>query len=366
MIARALPAWAAMAPAKKATSAAVAPTAAAPTAAAPTAAERRDSSPAPPAARHQAPSVAAPSVAAPVAERAAVARPSLLPSDAELASAAARLRAMRERAVALEHRDKDLAPPAVSPAPFSASVATPTPAAGSAQAPRATASVDEDVGARGHLGEVAGQPEIWRAALARYGGTLMGPLPAAGGELLTLIRRLDLPETARRAAVMLYARWLAGTPFVAVAYLAELLGESGFREALGTGALGKLALLRHRDGAVAFRRCVVDALDGRPWGAIRTLGERMDGASVQLRRDVGRVAVAAWPAWAARLGKVALVTGKLRRAIVEARLAELVAVTFDPLSSYPSPWPAGARLLVVCDAPGGLTAELPRLELTDS
>jgi hypothetical protein len=194
-------------------------------------------------------------------------------------------------------------------------------------------------------------------------------------ELAILARRLSLPEPARVASVVLYAAWLAGAPFIPMTQLAELLAElpgpdgrkeegaDGWNEALGLGALGQLGLLRHHEGRVALRRPVADALDGRPWGAIRIAGEASASPGAIPGR-LGRVAVAAWPAWHNHLGKVALVTGSLRRALVEARLAELVAVTFEPLAEYPSPWPAGTNLLVVTDAIGGLTELLPELRAT--
>jgi len=119
-------------------------------------------------------------------------------------------------------------------------------------------------------------------------------------------------------------------------------------------------LLRHHEGKVALRRSVADALDGRPWGAIRVSGDASASPS-PIPGRLGRIGVEAWPAWHNHLGKVALVTGKLRRALVEARLAELVAVTFEPLADYPSPWPAGTNLLVVTDVVGGLTELLPEL-----
>lgn len=194
------------------------------------------------------------------------------------------------------------------------------------------------------------------------GGANTGTPPiVSGNELSILARRLNLPEEARLASTILYAAWLAGQPFVAMDQLAALLGEHGWQEALGAGALGQLGLLRHRDGGVALRRSVADALDGRPWGAIRVAGEA-DAVPVPLPGRLGRISVSAWPVWQAYLGKVALVTGKLRRALVEARLAELVAVTFEPLTAYPSPWPTGTNLLVVTDAIGGLTELLPELD----
>ncbi len=208
-----------------------------------------------------------------------------------------------------------------------------------------------------------GEPtRSWREGLARFGVALSGELPEIGGELATVLRRLELPETARRAAVTLYAAYLAGSPFVPMLHLASWLGEAGWSEVLGQGELGRLALLRHRDGAVALRRTVLDTLDGRPWAAIRLAGERGErGAALNLRRDTARVSSATWPAWAARLGRVALVTGKLRRAVLEARLLDVVAVTFRPLVTYPAPWPHGARLLVVSDDTAGLTGQLPVL-----
>jgi hypothetical protein len=211
----------------------------------------------------------------------------------------------------------------------------------------------------------AGGARSWRGELAIYGAQAIAGVPGAppevhGNELAILARRLSLPEEARLASTILYAAWLAGQPFLPIVQLAALLGEGGWPEALGTGALGQLGLLRHRDGAVALRRSVADALDGRPWGAIRVAGDA-DAVPLPLPGRLGRVSVSAWPAWQAYLGKVALVTGKLRRALVEARLAELVAVTFDPLVEYPAPWPTGTNLLVVSDAIGGLTELLPEL-----
>ena len=215
------------------------------------------------------------------------------------------------------------------------------------------------------LSRLAALGRGWRAELARYGAELasgsLTPVPSVtSNELAILARRLSLPEAARQASVMLYAAWLAGSPFLPMVQLAALLGDAGWQEALGTGALGALGLLRHREGFVGLRRPVADALDGRPWGAIRVAGDA-SASPTPIPGRLGRIGVAAWPAWHNHLGKVALVTGKLRRALVEARLAELVAVTFEPLVEYPSPWPSGTNLLVVTDTIGGLTELLPEL-----
>lgn len=247
---------------------------------------------------------------------------SLGPTEAELASAAARLRALRDRADALS-----------GPRP-------PLP-------PRSPAS--------------------WRDELVRWADATLcpavaptlGDAPHIGEELAALVRRLELSPVAQRAVTLLYAAYLAGTPHVPMRVLAGHLGAEGWREALGTGELGALALLRHRDGAVGLRRPVLDALDGRPWRAIRVLGGV--ASAHPARADLHRVAVAHWPAWFERLGRVALVTGALHRAVLEARLADLVAVTFEPIRSLPAPWPGGARLLVVTDELGGFCDQLPEL-----
>lgn len=199
----------------------------------------------------------------------------------------------------------------------------------------------------------------------RYGNLLaqgvVQPVPAvSSNELSILARRMSLSDVARQTSVLLYSAWLSGSPFVPMAHIAAILGDAAWPEALGTGALGQLGLLRHHDGKVALRRAVADALDGRPWGAIRISGDSSVSPS-PIPGRLGRIGVAAWPAWHTHLGKVALVTGKLRRALVEARLAELVAVTFAPLAEYPSPWPSGTNLLVVTDEVGGITELLPEL-----
>lgn len=269
-------------------------------------------------------------------------------------------------------------PPASSPGQPRAAAAPPPraappgpPRAGGAPPPTRGSAIPALLGHDPNAREDAARGP-WRAELARFGGELGRgalelPPTVTSSELAILARRLSLPEPARQASIILYAAWLAGAPFVPMTQLAAILGEAGWsegwNEALGIGALGQLGLLRHREGQVALRRPVADALDGRPWGAIRIAGEPA-ASPVMIPGRLGRIEVAAWPAWHNYLGKVALVTGSLRRALVEARLAELVAVTFEPLAEYPSPWPAGTNLLVVTDTIGGLTELLPELRVT--
>lgn len=211
-------------------------------------------------------------------------------------------------------------------------------------------------------------PSAWRSTLARFGAQLSGggatsvPEMSTATELSTMAERLRLADHARQVLLVLYAAWLGGVPRVAMTRLTALLGDACWSEVLGVGLLGQLGLLRHRDGAVALRRSVVAALDGRPWQAIRLAGE---GPSSPDLPQMARIAVAVWPRWLPRLGKVALVTGGLRRAILEARLAEVPAVVFEPPQRIPSPWPAGARLLVVTDSSAGMAGQLPDLSAAE-
>ncbi|MEZ4359592.1 MAG: hypothetical protein R3B48_05380 [Kofleriaceae bacterium] len=285
------------------------------------------------------------------------------------ASLAEQLRAIRDRADGADLAPEvgrgapERAPESSRPASASALDVSPARAAAPPRDAAATA-----IEAASPTRAAARPPDAsWRAQLTRFGVELSregglgvaSPPRSSTGELATLSARLRLGEQARQVTAALYAAWLAGRPFVPNSRLVALLGEDAWAEALGTGELGELGLLRHRAGAVALRRSVADALDGRPWLAIRTLG---GAAATQLPRELARIAVAAWPSWLARLGRVALVTGSLRRAVLEARLAELVAVSFEPLAAYPAPWPRGAQLLVVTDVVGGLTELLPELD----
>jgi hypothetical protein len=207
----------------------------------------------------------------------------------------------------------------------------------------------------------------WRAGLARYaaelvrGAATVQPAAPDDSELARLADELDLAGAARRALTMLYALYLIGEPAIAIARAAHALGD--WDEVLGRGELARLAMLKRRGGKVALRGAVTDALDGAPPRAVRIIdgarGQR-DGA-FRVSRE-GRSDADIETALAAQLGRLAIATGELSRAMIEARLRGATCVAFSTPPERPSPWPGGACLVLVLYAsPSAWLADLPTL-----
>jgi hypothetical protein len=107
----------------------------------------------------------------------------------------------------------------------------------------------------------------WRAGLVELARALNGeqvtwPTIDPRSELAAIASTLELSELCRNALAALYARYLVGEPYVAIATLA---GWLSWASVIGDNELDAHALLdRGRLGHVALRTSVCDALDGRP------------------------------------------------------------------------------------------------------
>jgi hypothetical protein len=217
-------------------------------------------------------------------------------------------------------------------------------------------------------GGVAPRRGTWRDVLAGYGGELVrgqiaeAPEVAADTELGRLAQRLGLAGAARQALAALYAAYLIGEPMLPLAQLAQALGD--WIEALGQGELGALAVLRRRGGRVGLRGAVSDVLDGAPPRAIRVVGDAAampSPGAMRFARD-GRPDAAIESALARQLGRIAVIEGGPRRALLEARLHDATAVALAAPATRPLPWPRDAGLVVVAEpAAPAWVAALPEL-----
>jgi len=289
-----------------------------------------------------------------------------------LATAADKLRAMRERALPELH---DAGPPART-APRAATGLdagdagsppggdrthppgrSPFAAAGHGAAPPSATAAPAAVTGGPRLAGLAepARARVWREPLAALGADLVRgadaevPVVTADTELGQLAHRLALPSAARRALIVLYGLHLVGEPGVAIARLAHTLGE--WTEALGQGELGTLAMLRRRGGKVALRGPVTDLLDGVSPRAIRVVGGTATAArpgAVRIARD-GRSDAVIEAELAGQLGRIAVIEGGAARAVLEARLHGATAVALAPPAAPPLPWPRDAGLVVVAD-----------------
>jgi hypothetical protein len=197
-------------------------------------------------------------------------------------------------------------------------------------------------------------PGTWRDALAAWADDLARgdgaalPDPPDDSEIAALADQLALGAAARRALVALYAHYLVGRPAVPLAQLARAAGD--WTESLGRGELAALALVRRARGAIALRAGASAWLDGAPPCAVRIVGSSLGAAlppgAYQVLHD-GRDDDELEAELARALGRIALVEGRLGRALLEACLAGATAVTFAPPAAPPQPWPAAARLVVV-------------------
>jgi len=209
----------------------------------------------------------------------------------------------------------------------------------------------------------------WREVLGAFGADLVRgtgaevPAVAADTELGQLADRLALPSTARRALIVLDSLHLLGEPALAIARLAQVLGDSAealaealaeaWIEALGQGELGTLAMLRRRGGKVALRSAVTDLLDGVSPRTIRVVGGAAPtprSGATRLLRD-GKSDAAIETELATSLGRIAVIEGGAALALLEARLLGATAVALAPPLVRPLPWPRDAGLIVVADPP---------------
>lgn len=209
----------------------------------------------------------------------------------------------------------------------------------------------------------------WRAPYATRGAELAGgaasvelPTPDPDSELDTLQERFDLQPSARRTLAALYGWYLVGEA-PSVARLAQAVGD--WIEVLGRGELGALGFLKHAGGRVMLRRSVTAFLDGRPPGAVRIVA----GAGTNpLAPGVYRMPRDSKPDaeleanLAERFGALAVVTGDLEPALLDAMLHGAVAAAFTPPATRPARTPSEARLvLVLPSGPTAWLADLPGL-----
>ena len=208
----------------------------------------------------------------------------------------------------------------------------------------------------------------WREPLAAYGGELARggeaelPILAVDSELGELAHRLRLGTPARRALIALYALHLVGEPALAIARLARALGE--WSEALGTGELAALGMLRRDDGKVALHTAVTDLCDGAPPRAIRLAGglPGIPRAGAHRAARDGRTDAELERDLAAQLGRIAVIEGDPATALLEARLHGATAIALTIPTVRPRPWPRDAGLvLVLYGAATAWVADLPSL-----
>ena len=161
---------------------------------------------------------------------------------------------------------------------------------------------------------------------------------------------------------MLYALYLVGEPAIAIARLAQQLGD--WTEVLGRGQLGALAMLERAHGTVALAQAVGDVLDGAAPREIRLVG----GPPITPRAGAWRVGregrsdAEIEAALAATLERIAIVEGRLAPALLEARLHGATAVSMVPPGERPRPWPSGAGLvLVLYSTASAWVADVPLL-----
>lgn len=251
------------------------------------------------------------------------------PSEPVLATAADKLRAMRERAAAPDTGDH-----------------------GASHFPASTSHAYSSHSSHAGVARV----RAWREPLAGFGLELARgvdselPIVAVDTELGELAHRLGLPSGARRALIALYGLYLVGEPALSIARLAHALGD--WSEALGRGELGALAMLRRRGGKVGLRPSVTELLDGAAPRAIRVVG----GAATAPRPGVSRIArdgrsdAAIEIELATQLGRIGVIEGAAGLGILEARMHGATALALAAPVSRPQPWPREAGLIVVADA----------------
>lgn len=210
----------------------------------------------------------------------------------------------------------------------------------------------------------------WREAIAAIGAELAKggdtppelPIVAIDTELGDLAHRLSLSTSARRALLALYALHLVGERGLAIAKLAQLIGD--WPEALGQGDLGALALIKKTHGVVRLRRAVTDLLDGTPPRWIRIAGggpTTPKAGAWRMARD-GRTEAEIEAALVGTLGRIAFVEGPLAPALLEARLRGATAIATTVQGEKPRPWPRDAGLvLVLYGTQSSWVADVPTL-----
>ena len=259
-----------------------------------------------------------------------------------LETAADKLRAMRERAGGASAPDASPEVASVASAPVVAS------APSVPHAPVASPVLG------GTLGGV--RTRAWRDPLVAFGAELARgvdgevPVVPVDTELGELAHRLGLPTAARRALTALYALHVIGEPAIAISRLGQALGD--WTEGLGQGELGRHAMLRRADGRVRLRTTVTALLDGNAPVAARVVGgptAAPPAGAWRLPRD-GRTDAELEAALLTRLGRIAVIERRPRRALLEARLAGATAVALRAPAERPHPWPQGAALVVVSDS----------------
>jgi hypothetical protein len=209
----------------------------------------------------------------------------------------------------------------------------------------------------------------WREAIAALGADLVnGKTPDLNArlddsELAKLADRLLLGQRSIRALVALYGVYLVGEPELAIADLAQVLGD--WSEPLGTGELGELAMLRKKRGRVALRGAVSDFFDGVAPRAVRLVGHatnKTKPGAWRLARE-GKSDAELEALLTGKLGRIAIVEGDPDRAILEARLHGATAIAFHPPDHKPRPWPRDAGLvLVLYGSPTSWIADIPSIE----
>lgn len=208
----------------------------------------------------------------------------------------------------------------------------------------------------------------WRDPLAAYGHELVrgneaeAPLVPVDTELGDLVHRLHLGVPARRALTALYALYLVGEPMVALARIAQILGD--WTEPLGQGDLHALGMLRKERGRAGLEPGVTDLLDGAPSLHTRLVGTGPRSArpgAWRIPRE-GRRDAELEAELVAQLGLIAIVDGDLAGGLLEARVHGAVAVALASPSARPLRWPRETALVVVAeDGAPAWVAALPAL-----
>ena len=124
-----------------------------------------------------------------------------------------------------------------------------------------------------------------------------------------------------------------------------------------------------RDGlfspiSISLRTTVTDLLDGVAPRSCRIVGAGVTplrGGAYRVARDA-RTDLEIENELVAQLGRIAIVEGSLRAALLAARLHNATAVTFGAAPEKPTPWPHDASLaLVLYGTTSSWVADLPTL-----
>jgi len=294
-----------------------------------------------------------------------------------LATAADKLRAMRDAASAVVASNAPAAASMASTLVVVASASASSAAGGSTTAApaklqtftQAPPSVPSAPAAAPPPQAHAHSRSSWREALAVYGAEIArgaeteAPLVALDTELGDLAHRLGLSLVARRALVALYATHLVGESALAIARVSRLLAD--WTEPLGQGQLRALALIERSGGKVRLAQPVTDLLDGAPPREVRLVGSgpQTPHAGAHRMAREGRTDGEIETELAARFHRIAIVEGALAPALLEARIHGATAISFVAPTERPRPWPLGAGLvLVLYGTQSAWLADLPSLQ----